>query len=256
MQLLACSDIHNNIQAVQTLRAQEQNCFDAILIAGDIGSESAANILDIFDSYQCPVFFVYGNWDNQLEYFSLDKPQRHQVHLNLFEVNRFYITGFSGCPTSWGKNPEAQQLLSQNDIQFSALLNNVGRVKAGISPDQKNAYHLARKAIEKQILQLTRKKLSEILAEIPDKNKSTLILTHERLTKLDEIGRPFMHIHGHLHTDSYSVYKGPHIFNVACLDSGIPPFQAARQPIVPKTCGYSIITIGNDRTVMLERKTL
>jgi hypothetical protein len=69
MKLLACSDIHNNVEAVRRLRAQEDNAFDAVLVTGDMGSESAGEILNILDTFGCPVYFVYGNWDNRLVIF-------------------------------------------------------------------------------------------------------------------------------------------------------------------------------------------
>jgi hypothetical protein len=55
--------------------------------------------MTILDTFGCPVYFVYGNWDNKVEYFSLDRDQHQQIHLNGFNVGDVYLTGFSGCPT-------------------------------------------------------------------------------------------------------------------------------------------------------------
>jgi predicted phosphodiesterase len=54
MRVLALSDIHNNVSCVRKLREQESNRLDALVIAGDIGRQRAAEVL-------CPVVFVNGN---------------------------------------------------------------------------------------------------------------------------------------------------------------------------------------------------
>jgi predicted phosphodiesterase len=58
MRLLAFSDIHHNLVAVRKLRASEQNSFDAIIVAGDIGGESAAGFFGILATFNCPVIDV------------------------------------------------------------------------------------------------------------------------------------------------------------------------------------------------------
>jgi predicted phosphodiesterase len=68
MRLLAFSDIHHNLVAVRKMRALENNSFDAIIVAGDIGNESAADFFGILATFKCPVMYVYGNWDNKLGY--------------------------------------------------------------------------------------------------------------------------------------------------------------------------------------------
>jgi predicted phosphodiesterase len=55
MKILALSDIHHNLVAVRKLRAAEKNVFDVILVAGDMGSESAGKLLNILATFQCPV---------------------------------------------------------------------------------------------------------------------------------------------------------------------------------------------------------
>src|SRR5450631_2436665 len=79
MRLLAFSDIHHNLVAVRKLRASEQNSFDAIIVAGDIGSESAAEFFAILATFNCPVIYVYGNWDNELGYKTSFGPDCHLV---------------------------------------------------------------------------------------------------------------------------------------------------------------------------------
>ena len=97
--ILAFSDIHNNVRAVEMLRAQEANAYDGILIAGDLGSESVADILEITSSFECPICFVYGNWDSQAEYEQPPVPNSQLIHHNVHRIRDVAITGFSGCPT-------------------------------------------------------------------------------------------------------------------------------------------------------------
>lgn len=256
MRLLACSDIHNNVHAVHRLRSQERNTFDAVLVAGDLGWETATETLDILDSFSCPVYFVYGNWDNRLGYFSLDQAQRRQVHLNVFDLGGIYVTGFSGCPASWGKNPQAQALMQKVYTDSKPLFKALGRFKAEVSPIEMARYEQARTIARKDALSINRAKLTEILVENPERTWRTIVLTHERLFKLNEMGSPLMHLHGHVHTYKHSFHKGSHILDVACLDPGSSAFRSNRQAHGPVECGYSIITIGKELTITTERKAL
>jgi predicted phosphodiesterase len=108
MRLLALSDIHHNLVAVRKLRACEKNDFDAVIVAGDIGNESAAEFFRILETFECPVLYVYGNWDNKLDYESCFGPRCHLIHSNVITLGELSFTGFSGCPTDWGKNPLAR----------------------------------------------------------------------------------------------------------------------------------------------------
>jgi predicted phosphodiesterase len=66
MTSLAFSDIHHNLEAVRKLRASEANSFDAVVVAGDIGSESANKFFKILSTFNCPVLYVFGNGDHEL----------------------------------------------------------------------------------------------------------------------------------------------------------------------------------------------
>ena len=121
MRALVFSDIHGNIDPIRELRAKERNEFDAIIIAGDIGNKSAVEIFKILDTFECPVYCVYGNWDHKLDY---DKPlSRNWVLLQnkIHEVDGFYISGFSGCPTNWGKNPINHEMVADVRLRHSAV---------------------------------------------------------------------------------------------------------------------------------------
>lgn len=105
MRTLVLSDIHENIVSVRRMREYEGDVYDAIIVAGDIGNEIAEEFYAVLDSFNCPVFCVYSNWDHDLPYKR--KLSKHCVllHQSVERVKGFFVTGFSGCPTNWGRNP-------------------------------------------------------------------------------------------------------------------------------------------------------
>src|SRR3954449_996358 len=122
MRLLAFSDIHHNLVAVRKLRACEKNSFDAIIVAGDIGNESAADFFKILATFDCPVMYVYGNWDNTLDYKSCFGPHCQLIHSNVITIGNISFTGFSGCPTDWGKNPIARKLFRRIESKNKSVI--------------------------------------------------------------------------------------------------------------------------------------
>uniref|UniRef100_UPI001954EAA9 hypothetical protein n=1 Tax=Morganella morganii TaxID=582 RepID=UPI001954EAA9 len=58
LRLLALSDIHDDLQAVKRIREKEPNKFDAVVLAGDIGSRNTPGIFDVLSSFECPVLYV------------------------------------------------------------------------------------------------------------------------------------------------------------------------------------------------------
>lgn len=123
--ILAFSDVHLNIGCVRKLRAQEKNNFDAVVIAGDMGSEAVSEILLIVSTFNCPVYYVYGNWDNQLGYEEKFGDQCSLLHLQVETVGGLFFAGFSGCPTHWGRNPIATQLDGTLQKKYAALLKKI-----------------------------------------------------------------------------------------------------------------------------------
>jgi predicted phosphodiesterase len=128
MKLLVFSDIHNNLAVVRALRAAEANEYDALIVAGDLGDKAATQMFEIFDTFECPVFFVHGNWDNKLSYTQNPSTFCTQVHNNVYQLGDYFITGYSGCPTHWGKNPiylkesaAARERHSEVLVQLQAL---------------------------------------------------------------------------------------------------------------------------------------
>ena len=122
MRLLLCSDIHSNIHVVERMRGQEKNDFDAIIIAGDIGSSKAKDIFKILSTFGCPILFVYGNWDSRLTYDAAFEQNCHHLHLSPFRCGPWTFVGFSGCPTNWGQNPIALQCYSEVSQMHSNVL--------------------------------------------------------------------------------------------------------------------------------------
>lgn len=122
MKILGVSDIHGNIIAVQHLRLIEKNTFDAVIVAGDIGTEHTHEIIKILSSFDCPVFYIYGNWDHELDYDLKFGAQTNHLHLSYADIDGYSFTGFSGHPLNWGKNPIAQKLFTEHDEANKTLL--------------------------------------------------------------------------------------------------------------------------------------
>jgi len=95
MRILAISDLHNNVACIQKLRAQEDNNFNVIALAGDIGSHRADEIFNVLKTFKCPVVYVYGNWDHRLTRSLSFGRKCHLIHLNLVRIGPLTFTGFS-----------------------------------------------------------------------------------------------------------------------------------------------------------------
>lgn len=242
MKLLAFSDIHHNLVAVRKLRASEENSFDAIVVAGDIGSESAIEFFKILATFRCPVLYVYGNWDHKLGYSASFGHHCHLVHSNMRRIGNLYFTGFSGCPTHWGKNPIARRLrrelrqahkpvletLSRAESLCSKQTNDVGIEKAR-KPIEKikktkafEKYHSQLKSVKSEILRLNRESVGETVREAGVDPRRCIVITHERLARLrEELPGTLLHLFGHIHQFSDHDFKGTKYIDVAALDRPI-----------------------------------
>lgn len=123
MRILLLSDIHNNVSAVQKMRGQEANTYDLVVVAGDIGSDRAQEVFDVLATFQCPVAYIYGNWDSRLTYersFGIDC---HHLHLAPFTVGNLTLAGFSGCTAHWGQNPVAERLRAELNDANREIIN-------------------------------------------------------------------------------------------------------------------------------------
>lgn len=140
IRILALSDIHNNIESVRLLRAQERNEYDVILVAGDMGSESAADVLKILSTFRCQVMYIYGNWDNLLDYDARFGQNCTHLHHHVIVLENFAFTGYSGCAASWGKNPASAEMQFELDSMYVPL----GRVIDTIQQEIAEAREAAR----------------------------------------------------------------------------------------------------------------
>lgn len=201
MRLLAFSDIHHNLMAVRKLRASETNSFDAIVVAGDIGTASANEFFKILSTFECPVLYVFGNWDHEASYRKVYGDTCHLIHSNLVTIGDLHFTGFSGCPTNWGKNPIARTVFAK-----------LGKADPAELRLAKNS-----------ILQLNRESVRKTVKSAAIDPRKCVIVTHERLARLsEEIPGTFLHLYGHVHRYSDQTYKGTRYIDVAALDRPIP----------------------------------
>ncbi|MFF9550336.1 metallophosphoesterase family protein [Methylobacterium fujisawaense] len=127
---MAISDIHGRVAAVERLRALESNRFDAVVVAGDIGSEHAQAVMTVLATFECPVLYVYGNWDYDLPYdLDLGNRCRHLHHRGI-NIEGLFFTGFSGLPTHWGQNPIAAAIEAAVDDRHRIVLAQLNEAKA------------------------------------------------------------------------------------------------------------------------------
>lgn len=129
LRFLVLSDIHDNIGHVRLLRDQEDNDFDALIVAGDIGDTIAQEFFEVTDSFACPAYCVYGNWDNSLEYRPTLSRYARLIHHNIEQVGDLYLTGFSGCPSGWGNNPAFLSEMSRVESRHRAILDELAKAQ-------------------------------------------------------------------------------------------------------------------------------
>jgi predicted phosphodiesterase len=199
--LLFCSDIHDNIFAVRQMAEQERESqFDAIVVAGDIGSEFTAETLQELAQLKCPILYVYGNWDSRLPYDASFGPNCHHLHLNPIQCDELTFVGFSGCPTAWGENPIARQLrleveqMHENTIkrakeEEAALTTGTTEAEAEcrreIAALRKLARQRNRKASARKIALLERRRDNAI--SLLEKQRSSLLQSAEYLSYQNDL---------------------------------------------------------------------
>jgi len=98
MRFLAFSDVHNNLACVRKMRAQERNIFDAILFGGDIGRKIPEPFFEILATFECPVYYVHGNWDIDLPLDAKYHPRATILHRSFVTLNGITFAGFSDKP--------------------------------------------------------------------------------------------------------------------------------------------------------------
>jgi predicted phosphodiesterase len=204
------------------LRASEENSFDAIIVAGDIGNESVTDFFEILATFKCPILYVYGNWDSRLGYKTSFGKQCHLIHSNVITIGNISFTGFSGCPTHWGKNPIAQSFQSQPD------------------------------SMKSETLKLNKENVSKVIRKAEVDPRRCVIITHERFARLSEtIPGALLHLYGHIHTFSERTFKSTRCINVAALDRPVSARPRARKKWIKDDCrnfnagNYAIIEINS-----------
>lgn len=183
MRILVLSDIHDNIGNIRLLRAQEENCYDAVIIGGDIGNAIVAEFYPIIDSFQCPAYVVYGNWDHDQEYTERLSERCVLLHHRLVTVGSYVLTGFSGSPTSWGRNPiyldEERQANARHQSTLAAMNSLYKKI------DQEKI------SIEKRL----EERLADLDKKTKDRRRSSYInksweLVGQKMRAMDRAGAP------------------------------------------------------------------
>jgi hypothetical protein len=267
MKLLAFSDIHHNLVAVREMRALEGNSFDAIAVAGDIGGDSAPEFFLILATFECPVLYVYGNWDPQLSYDPCFGPDCHLVQGNVTTIEDFHFTGFSGCPTNWGRNPIAKRLRRQLEQAHKPVIEALARVSSARSSKtniiggetardriekikQSRAYRdylAAFRLCSSETLRLNRESVGRAVRKMKADPRKCIVMSHERFPRLnDQVPGALLHLFGHIHRFSVRDFRGTTYVDVAALDrSSSKPSQTAsmHQSVTPDAGNYTRIEI-------------
>jgi Calcineurin-like phosphoesterase superfamily domain len=228
MRLLAFSDLHNNVACVRKLRAQEANDYDAIAIAGDIGSHRATEIFDVLRSFKCPIVYVYGNWDRNLGYDRSFGKGCHLIHLNVVRIGRLTFTGFS-YPR--GLDPRT------------------GRRTRNLSNGQ--------------YAEVCRRLVAQMLAERRGDLRRTVFMSHDRTPRLAEaFPGLLLHLYGHVHRYEVLQRGATTYVNLSALDR-----MRAVRPAGRKTAratairyvnagNYSVIEVARSGRVSVECRLL
>ena len=271
MKLLALSDIHNNLGAVRKLRATEKNAFDAIVVAGDIGNRTAPEFFEILSSFCCPVLYVFGNWDDELDYGHSFGPHCASLHLDVVQVGDIALTGFSGLPVSWGKNPIAVRLraevehANQSIVAAYADAQSEVRRSQNDKPRHDKALAARNKIARAPEYQHYRDQLRLIKTESEKLNRQalldtvrqtditrTILVTHERQYRLkDEMPGLPLHLFGHDHGFSEKVSGDTRYVNVSILDRVVKARPAEKPDFSPEDCRD--IELGNYAVIEVDK---
>lgn len=192
--ILACSDIHNNVTAVRQLRAREGNDYDAVIVAGDIGSKTTGEIFEVFQSFECPVLYVFGNWDHRLEHHRSFGEWCHHMHLSPARIGALSIVG---------------ETIDGIDPDWEVLRSEIEAANPGDIPAAHQGYR-----------QRQRENLSAIVEA--EGAERTIVVSHYRLTKTQGFlpGVPLF-LFGHIHRFEDKTFRGQRFVNVSALDNKV-----------------------------------
>lgn len=225
MRVLAFSDIHRNLTAVERVRSRLPNDFDLIIVAGDVGP-FAEGIFKILDTFECPIAYVLGNWDCERPYDQRLGAKSFHLHGSPLILDPVRLLGFSGCQSHWGRNPIALRLQAEFDARNASFieaqkeaetagplaLERLRRTKAF------KAYDAEAHSLGKQIEDKNR---SQVAAEMQMGGNGlfTIVVTHARLYRTQsDMPDADLFIFGHRHTFANTIHRGARFLNVAALD--------------------------------------
>jgi predicted phosphodiesterase len=217
MKILAIADIHNNVACVRKLRAQEANDYDAIAIAGDIGTHGAAEVFEILTTFKCPIVYVHGNWDRMPEDAKFG-PRAHLVHLQVVKVSRLAFAGYSFR---------------------GSLPHRLGRGSAAYAEKCRS---LLRAAIRKSGVDLQRCALiTHERARHLDRDFPNLLL----------------HVYGHVHTFDVRQRGATTYVNASALDRMLPVAEKRSGKKLHVNAGnYAVIDVGRNGKVAVDCRLL
>ena len=219
MKVLAIADIHNNVACVRKLRAQEANAYDAIAVAGDIGTRAAAEIFATLASFKCPIVYVHGNWDRMPDDAKFGAGA-HLVHLKAVKVGSLTFAGYSFR----GPLPRRYQL-------------------SGTAEYGRRCRSLLRAALRKSGTDLQR----------------CVLLAHDRARHLDrDFPNLLLHIYGHVHTFEVLRRGSTTYVNASALDRMLPVARKhGRKALRHVNAGnYAVIPLGRGGKLALECRLL
>ena len=167
--------------------------------------------------------YVYGNWDNKLDYESCFGPRCQLIHSNVITVGELSFTGFSGCPTDWGKNPLARGIYRRIESQHQRVLDALkDGSKAAQNIQRTKAYQNYVSRLQEardEILKRNTESIAHAVKAAGVDTRRCVVVAHQRVPRLnDELPQALLHVFGHLHTFSDRTYKMTRYVDVAALD--------------------------------------
>jgi len=197
MRILALSDLHDDISRLRILREQEENNFEALVVAGDVGDKYRNEKFEILDSFECPVLIVYGNWDNKATYDGKVSKNSVLLHHKTIQVNEYFFTGFSGSPTSWGLNPIYLEEKKMVEQKHADILEKYKQAKAhGENQKQEieSKYIILLESMASRVKDRRKKAFKKRVALIEKKKEEELENISERWRRV-------------IHSRKYKLYK-------------------------------------------------
>ncbi|MDE8347294.1 MAG: metallophosphoesterase family protein [Acidocella sp.] len=244
MRILSFSDIHDDVEAVRRLRFLESNRFDAIIIAGDMGQNNAAEILRISLTFECPVLYVVGNHDTMSGYDGSIRAPAIHIHNGPTVIDKRCVVGYSGVDIDWGCNQIANQVwdefgpliakykdLEAKDTELAIAAAEFS-IKYGFNvsrpSQQRERLHRTRPWIKYQDLITARRRtvfdrnivrVSDLLKETGMAEKNAIFVSHARTFKIQKIMPSLgMHLFGHAHGFKDTKTGETRFVNVSALD--------------------------------------